>query len=116
MTQAAIFLGWNRPLPGRETFAQELLDRLYRYLEGLKQSEEIAACARVLLEPYGGSLNGFVLIEGDETKLLRLKQSEAWRNGVARLSLAVEGVIVNAALTGEEVDRENARVAALLKG
>lgn len=116
MSEAAIFLGWDRPISGREAVAQELVERLYRYLQELKTSGQLSLCTRVLLEPHGGRLNGFVLIEGEASKLQDIKQSEAWRNGVARLALAMDGVMVNQALTGAEVDRENARVATLLKG
>jgi hypothetical protein len=115
MSDAAILVGWDRPLPGRESDALALLDRLYRYLEQIKTSGQIGSYTRVWLEPHGGSLNGFVLIEGGGAELQALKQTEAWNDGVSRLTLALDGVTVNHARVGAGADREDARMTRLLK-
>jgi hypothetical protein len=115
MSDAAIFLGWNRPFQNREIDALELLDRLNKWLEGLKGSGQIASYTRVWLEPHGGGLAGFVLIEGDVPQLHALKQTDAWNDGVARLTLALEGVMVNHAYVGTGVEREDARIKRLAK-
>jgi hypothetical protein len=115
MSDAAIFLGWNQPFQGRESDALALLERLDSWLGELKSSAQIASYTRVLLEPHGGGLAGFVLIEGDVPKLHAIKQTDAWNDGVSRLTLAFDGVMVNHALVGAAVDREGARVTRLLK-
>ena len=115
MGDAAIFLGWNQPFQGRESDALALLERLHSWLDGLKSSTQIDSYTRVLLEPHGGGLAGFMLIEGDVSKLHAIKQTDAWNDGVSRLTLAFDGVMVNHALVGAAVDREGARVTRLLK-
>lgn len=115
MSNAAMFLAWNRPFPGKEGAAMALMERLNKYLEKLKQSGEIISYTRVWLEPHGGDLNGFVLIEGEIPKLQALKQTEEWNDGIIRLMLAVDGVGINHAIIGSAVDVEEARVRRVLK-
>ncbi|SCB50622.1 hypothetical protein GA0061098_1014191 [Bradyrhizobium shewense] len=115
MSDAAIFLGWSRPIQNRETDALELLERLAIWLKELRTSGQITSYVRTLLEPHGGGLAGFVLIEGDVPKLQALKQTEAWNDGVSRLSLVLEGVMVNHAIVGAGVEREDARLKRLAK-
>ena len=115
MSNAAIFLGWNRPFQGKEGVAMDLMGRLNKYLEKLKTSGEITGYTRVWLEPHGGDLNGFVLIEGEVAKLQALKQTEEWNDGVIRLGLAVDGVGINHAVVRGAVDHEEARVRKVLK-
>lgn len=115
MSTAAIFLGWNRPFQGRENDALSLFERLVKYLDGLKSSGKITSYTRVWLEPHGGDLNGFVLIEGEVAKLRELKDSDEWNDGVVRLGLAVDGVGVNHALIGSAAATETARVRKVAK-
>jgi hypothetical protein len=115
MSDAAIFLGWNRPFQGRESDALVLLERLDSWLGGLKTSAQIGSYTRVMLEPHGGGLAGFVLIEGEVPKLHAIKQTDAWNDGVSRLALVFDGVMVNHALVGAAVERESARTTRLLK-
>jgi hypothetical protein len=115
MSNAAIFLGWNRPFHGKEGTAMDLMGRLNKYLEKLKNSGEITGYTRVWLEPHGGDLNGFVLIEGEVSKLQALKQTDEWNDGVIRLGLAVDGLGINHAVVRSAVDTEEARVRKVLK-
>ncbi len=110
MSDAAIFLGWSQPIQNREIDALDLLGRLNTWLEELKSSGQIISSVRVSLEPHGGGMAGFVLIEGDVPKLQALKQTDTWNDGVGRLSLALEGVIVNHASVGAGVEREAGRL------
>jgi hypothetical protein len=114
MSEAAIFLGWNRPSQGKDALAVELLGRLTRWLEKLKNAGEITGFTRVRLEPHGGDLNGFVLIEGEVPKLQALKQTDEWNEGIIRLALAFDSVGVNHALVGGGVEAEEARVLKVL--
>jgi len=115
MNNAAIFLGWNRPFQNRESHAMDLMARLNKYLEKLKNSGQITSYTRVWLEPHGGDLNGFVLIEGEVAKLQALKQTDEWNDGVIRLGLAFDGVGINHAIVRSAVDQEEARVLKVLK-
>jgi len=105
-----IFLGWSQPVPNREIDALDLLKRLSARLERLEGSGQITSYVRTSLEPHGGGLADFVLIEGDVPKLQALKQTDEWNDEVGRLSLVLEGVMVNHAIVGAGVDREDARI------
>ena len=92
----------------------DLMKRFNKWLEKLKASGEITGFTRVWLEPHGGDLNGFVLIEGDVAKLQALKQTDEWNDGIIRLALALDGVGINHAVVRGDVDAEESRVLKVL--
>ena len=94
--------------------AVELMGRLTKWLETLKKSGEITGYTRVWMEPHGGDLNGFLLIEGEVPKLQALKQNDEWNDGIIRLALAFDGLGVNHALVGGGAGAEEARVLKVL--
>jgi hypothetical protein len=98
-----VFLGWNRPVAGREAQAGQLFQETLQYLGGLQQAGTIQSFDTVLLNPHGGDLNGFFLIRGESTKLDALKSSEKWQTFMTRAGMLLEGVGAVRGATGEMV-------------
>ena len=65
MANHAIFIGWNRPVAGREQQAMKLWGKCMEYYGKLLADSRVESFEPVLLSPHGGDLNGFILIRGD---------------------------------------------------
>lgn len=103
MSTNVIFMGWDRPVAGREAQAGQLFQECLQYLGGLQQAGTIQSFETVLLGPHGGDLNGFFLIRGETAKLDALQSSEEWMSYTTRGGLALEGLGVVRGATGELV-------------
>jgi hypothetical protein len=86
-----VFVGWDRPTPGRERMAVAHFQEFTQYLAGLQQAGTIQSFDTVLLNPHGGDLNGFGFIRGESGKLDALLSSEAWETHMIRAQLELEG-------------------------
>jgi hypothetical protein len=86
-----VFVGWDRPTPGRERMATALFQEFMQYLGAQQQSGAIRSFDSVFLNPHGGDLNGFTCIMGDSGKLDALLASEAWEALMTRAQLALDG-------------------------
>jgi hypothetical protein len=69
MSNDVVFIGWNRPVPGREHEAAELFGQSMAFYESQKKAGNLASYEPFLLDPHGGELNGFVLLRGTRAKL-----------------------------------------------
>lgn len=93
MATAMLFIGWNRPHPGREgeafrylmTEGNEALDQFKS--QGFYESREHCA-----LTAHGGDLNGFILLFGEREKLDELRRTDAFEKFSMRLSMLMNGV------------------------
>ena len=84
MANAVIFLGWNRPVVGREEQAMQLFQKSLEFYGKLLTEGRIEGFEPVLLTPHGGNLAGFILVRGEAKKLSELKGDETF------VSLSVE--------------------------
>jgi hypothetical protein len=114
MSYNVIFMGWNRPVPGREALTAEYFQESLKYLGELQQAGTIQSFQTVLLNPHGGDLNGFMLILGESTKLDALAVSEEFQASVTRSGLLLEGFGAVRGATGELVMEWMARWAAAI--
>ncbi len=96
-----MFIGWNRPIPGREQMSAEHFGEMMGYLAGLQGSGSIHSFETVLLDPHGGDLNGFFLIRGDQQQLFALQSSEAWQVHTARADNHLAGLGVISGVSDE---------------
>ena len=103
MSFNAIFVGWNRAVPGREAAVMQLFQDFNQYLAGLQGEGTIDSFETVLLGAHGGDLNGFVLIRGEAGKLQAVQASEEWMKFNSRAGLMLEGNGVVAGATGDMV-------------
>lgn len=96
----AFFIGWNRPVAGREFDTIEAYGGFAKYLDTQVENGTIGSHESYMLDQHGGDLNGFWLIRGDRTKLEELSQSEDWMRWVAKGVYTFEGFGVLRACTG----------------
>jgi hypothetical protein len=105
----AIFVGWNRPQPGKELAAQEHFGQFLEYLNKEQKNGGVGSFEPVLVSPHGGYLGGYILIHGDPEKLWKLQGTDDWQNHVARAMVNMLGFGVISAYTGKEVGEQMAR-------
>jgi hypothetical protein len=101
MATNVVFLGWNRPLSGRERKAVELFQEFMQYLGGLQQAGTIQSFDAVFLNPHGGDMNGFILIQGDSGQLDGLLSSDTWGMHMTRADMALAGFGQIRGVTGD---------------
>jgi hypothetical protein len=96
-----VFIGWDRPTPGRERLAAAVFQEFQQYLGGLQQAGAIQSFESVFLTYHGGDLNGFTLIRGEFGKLDALLSSEEWETIITRAGVLMDGFGVLRGVTGE---------------
>jgi hypothetical protein len=101
MSYNAVFMGWNRAIPGREAAAGQLFTEVVQYLAGLQGAGQIDSFEPVMLTPHGGDLNGFILIRGSAEKLGAMMVSSEWASFNTRGSLLLDGPGSVTAATGD---------------
>jgi hypothetical protein len=80
---AALLVGWTRPVPGREAETQSKFQEYVGFLGKLQQSGQIESAEPFLPLPHGGDLNGFFILRGDRAKLQQLRDNEQWKDWAA---------------------------------
>jgi hypothetical protein len=116
MAAAVLFMGWNRPVVGRDTEAfkflmgdgQEILAKFQK--QGFFEKME-----RIALTPHCGPTNGMILLFGDRAKLDELRRTDEFEHLSIQLSMLFEGYGVVPGLNGEGLDKAIARNKDLLK-
>ena len=108
MTTNALFFGWNRSIPGRETLSAAHFQEFVHYLGGLQQSRAIDSYDTVFLELHGGDLNGFFLLRAAPAKLDALTATSEWNTHMVRAGMHLEGSGAVRAVTGEAANERMA--------
>lgn len=98
-----VLFGWNKSIPGREKISAQHFEEFVKYLGELQKKGTIRSFDVVLLDPHGGDLNGFFLIQGDSAKLDTLLSTTEWVTHVTRAILHLDGSGVIRGATGEEI-------------
>ncbi|MFC1609455.1 hypothetical protein ACFL6C_00725 [Myxococcota bacterium] len=99
-----MFIGWNRPLLGREKNGLEVYDGFVNYLDKLVTDKQIGSFEPVWLTPHGGDLNSFVLIRGHLDDLNRLVMTDDWRKWISQLTYIFDGFGITHGHIGEEIN------------
>ena len=92
MANAVLFVGWNRPIPGREQQAMDLFGKVMEYYTKSQSEGKIESFEAVILSAHGGDLNGFMLIRGDEKKLSEFQREDAFMDNILEAEFYLEGV------------------------
>ena len=103
MADSGMLIGWDRSVPGRESIALELFEGMVHYLRKLHVQGDIDSFEPVMLGAHGGTLNGFVLIRGEQDRLDALRNSDEFRAMVVKANMALQGFTVLRAHFGNEV-------------
>jgi hypothetical protein len=91
MANFGLFIGFGYPVRGRERQAAEAFQEALQYYGGLQQRGEIESVEAAFLEPHGGDLGGFLLLQGEAIKLNRLRYEDPeFQRLSARAQLVVE--------------------------
>jgi hypothetical protein len=116
MANQALFLGWNRPVSGREEQAMKLWGRTIEYYGKLQADGRIESFEPVLLAAHGGDLNGFFLIRGEAEKLNDVRRDDAFLDFLIEADHCLEGFGLVTAWIGDGLNDVFARWAKLVSG
>jgi hypothetical protein len=97
MADRVLFIGWNRPVVGREQQAMELWQKAMEYYGKLQADGRIESFEPVILTAHGGDLNGFVMLRGGAEKL-----AESWRKLGEMIPLSISLLRQDTACKGLE--------------
>ena len=103
MANDVVFIGWNRPIIGREHEAAELFGQSMAFYEAQKRAGHIDSYETFLLDPHGGELNGFVLLRGSRAKLDAVVASDEFQAIQVKAVVYLADIGVVHGLTGEAV-------------
>lgn len=106
MAEAALFVGWGSPIPGREAKGLEVFNEALAYQGDRQQAGEIESFEVAFLTPHGGELSGFILIRGSEDQIGALLRREDFLRINTRAAMVVEDFGVVPAVLGEELGRQ----------
>jgi hypothetical protein len=109
MADHVLFVGWDRPVAGREARAVELYNALVHFLERQRLAGHVDSFEPVILSVHGGDLNGLVLIRGDKTKLGTLRASNEFIDIITQCAMNIQGFGVIDGFTGDGVRVQMAR-------
>jgi hypothetical protein len=91
MANGVLFIGWNRPIPGREQQAMDLFQKSLAYYSKSQSEGKIESFEPVILAAHGGDLNGFILIKGDSKKLSDFKREDTYIEYVIEAGFCLDG-------------------------
>lgn len=103
MADRALFIGWSRPVVGREKEANQLFQKAMSYYARLLSEGHIESFEPVLLAAHGGDLNGFVMLRGEAGKLEALREDDEFGGYVVEAGNCLEGFGVITAYIGESL-------------
>jgi hypothetical protein len=108
MGDRALFVGFGRPVRGREERAVEVFGEFVGMLGRMQTDGRIEGMDVSLLDPHGGDLGGFFMVHGSEAQCAALQADEEFRRACIDATLIVDNFGVVPAATGDEVGREMA--------
>ncbi len=113
MADAVLFMGWNRPVAGREAQANALFKESLGQLATWQKEGRIESFEPVVLSAHGGDLNGFVLVRGDARKLAELRLDERYIDMMIKGNMLLIGWGSIPGFVGQGLERMMARYEAL---
>ena len=116
MADRVLFIGWNRPVAGREQQAMQLFQKTVEFYGKLLAGGRIESFEPVLLAAHGGDLNGFFLLKGEAEKLGEVQRDETFLDLTIEAGYCLEGVGIVPGFIGEGVTDFLSRWSKLLGG
>ena len=115
MATALLFIGWNRPVPGKETEAWKyFMEEADAALTKFQKQGYFERVERVALTPHAGTLNGFVLLFGERAKLDELRRTDEFERFSIKLMTLFEGYGVVPGLNNEGLQKALGRTKDLM--
>ena len=106
MADRSLFIGFGQPVSGREERAVEVFNEFVGMSGRMQEAGRIESMDVTLLDPHGGDLGGFFMLNGSEEQCSALMMDEEFRRACIDAALIVENFGVVPAATGEAVGRE----------
>jgi hypothetical protein len=116
MADRLLFIGWNRPVVGREQQAMKLFQKAAEFYGKLQADGRIESFEPVLLSSHGGDLNGFFLLRGEAEKIAELQRDETFIDISIEAGFCLEGAGAVLGFIGEGVTDIFSRWSKLLGG
>ena len=116
MADRVLFMGWNRPVVGREQQAMELFQKVVEFYGKLQADGRIESFEPVILAAHGGDLNGFFLLKGEAQKLAELREDDAFVQIVIEAGYCLDGFGIIPGYIGEGLADVFSRWSKLLGG
>ena len=91
MADRVIFMGWNRPVAGREKQAMQLFQKSLEFWNRLQKEGKIESFEPVQLAFHGGDLNGFLLIKCSAQKIMEIQGDSEFIDMVVEAGYCLEG-------------------------
>ena len=101
MADKVLFIGWKRPIAGRERQGLETFRRCQAYYEELKANKKIEGYDIVLLDVHGGDLNNFVLVRGTADQIGAIRRDEEFIHLIIEAEYLTEGLGIVEGRIGE---------------
>jgi hypothetical protein len=109
MADAALFIGWNRTVAGKEAQAAAFFKESLTLFGAFQKEGHIESFEPVLLAAHGGDMNGYMLLKGAQAKLDALRHDERFTDMVLKGTLWVSGYGVVPAYIGAGLEKLMAR-------
>jgi hypothetical protein len=106
-----MFVGFGQPVRGREERAIEVFNEFVGMFGRMQSDGRIESMDVTLLDPHGGELGGFFLVQGSAEQCSALSMDEEFRRECIDASLIVEIFGVVPAASGAAVGEEMANYA-----
>ena len=91
MAESALFMGWDRPIVGREKQAMQLWQKAMEYCSKLKTDGKIESFDAVMLQAHGGDLNAFIIVKGDAKKLAEIRREDTFSQYLVEGTYCLQG-------------------------
>ena len=105
MANDIVLVGWNRAVAGREIDATELFGTVIGFYEAQKKAGNISHYQNFFLQPHGGDLNGFTIVQGEQAKLAHMVGTDEWLAIETRAIVILEGFGVIRGVTGDSIQK-----------
>ncbi|HXU03781.1 MAG TPA: hypothetical protein VN903_22600 [Polyangia bacterium] len=115
MATALLFIGWSRPVAGKEQEAWKyFMEEGDAALAKFQKQGYFERVERVALTPHLGTLNGFILLFGERAKLDEMRRTDEFERFSIRLSMFFEGYGVVPGLNNEGLQKAMGRMKDLM--
>lgn len=101
MANRVLFIGWNRPVVGREQQAMNVFQRSMEYYSKLQTSGKIESFKPIMLAHHGGDLNGLIILKGDAKKLAEIREEATFVENTIEAAYCLDGFGIVSGYVGE---------------
>lgn len=108
MADRILFIGWGIPVRGREERGLEVFNDAVGLYGRMQQEGRIESFDVVLLDPNGGSLEGYMELHGSAEQLSEIRDSDDFRRMLVDASLIIDDLRLVDGYANEGVAREMA--------